>query len=197
MRLGLIALVATVSPTLAAARPITIGVTLGEAQSEAESGINQGPDEVYGAYLRVGLTRHVAVQLELARIDSDASYDVRTAGLAGVIDLGNGWAVRRLGGRFVPILLGGGGEAWGSAAGNGTTSYGLHLEAGLGIEYRGTSGLVIGGDARIGNRWMQTQAIVPYAGAGATACCGSSLVEDEGLYDGQYRSLRVTLGVMF
>jgi hypothetical protein len=190
-------------PSLAAARPITVGASLGEAQSEAESNVNQGPDETYAAFVRVGLTRYLSVQLEVARIDSDPAYDVRTATLFGVIDLGNGWTSARLSGRFVPMLLVGGGEAWGSSSETSTDSYGLDLEAGLGLEYRAWRGLVVGIDARIGQRWIQTQAqFNGYSGGGGGGggvCCGGGVPasEDEGLYDGQFRSMRVTVGYRF
>jgi hypothetical protein len=198
MRLSVVAVFALLSPTLAAARPITIGAMLGEAQSEAESGLNKGPDEVDGAFVRVGLVPHFAAQLELTRIDSDPSYDVRTVSLLGVLDLSN----RLLAGRLVPILIAGGGAAWGSSP-NSSGSSGLHLEGGLGLEYRTVAGLVIGVDARLGYRWMQTQAVVPYPGGPANGsniapCCdGSPVGVDGGLYNGQYRSVRATLGITF
>lgn len=199
MRSGPIALAVLLSPALAAARPlITIGATLGETQSEAEGSANQGPDEAYGAYVRVGLTRRFAAQLELSRIDGDPSYDVRTATLFGVLDLGKGWASRPLHGVVEPILLVGFGEAWGSSASTSTDSYGLDLVAGLGVEYRAVSGLVIGAQARLGERSMQTRAEFNPVATGTPACCVTSIdVADEGLWNGQFRSLLVTGGFAF
>ena len=198
MRAALVALV-TLSPALASARPITIGATVGEAQSEAEGANNQGPDLTYGLFVRVGITRHIAGQLEVTRINSDSDYDTRSASLLGVIDLSSGWGGARLAGRLVPLVLLGGGEAWGSSALTTTDSYALHLEAGLGLEYRARGGLVIGIDARIGNRWMQTSTATFNPGC-ACGCCfgpGPGPQEDEGLWDGQYRSLRTYVGLTF
>jgi hypothetical protein len=192
MRLAPLAAVIVLSPSLAAARPlITFGATLGATQSENESADSQGPDETFGLYVRVGLTRYFSAQLEISRINSDPSYDVRTATLLGMFDLGHGWLSRPLYGRFVPIALIGVGEAWGSTASSSTDSYGNDLVAGLGLEYRAVNGVTIGFQARLGNRWMQTAVPAnPLCGT-----CGES--EDEGLWDGQFRTLMMTAGFAF
>jgi hypothetical protein len=195
MRPGPLALAAVLlSPAVASAGPIQIGALFGEAQSETEAtgprgptgaGPGHGADATYGAFARIGVTRQLAVQLEVSRIESDPTCDVRTISVLGVVDLGGGWA-RGLRSRVVPIVLIGAGEAWGSSPNIQGSSNGRDAVAGLGVEYRAANGFVLGFQARLGYRWMQT--LVNYTNAS---------VEEEGLYDGQYRSLLVTGGVIF
>jgi hypothetical protein len=197
MRLAPLAAVIALSPSLAAARPlITLGATLGATQSETEAeDSNQGPDETFGLYVRLGLTRYLSAQLEIARINSDPSYDVRTATLLGVLDLGHGLLSRPLRGQFVPILVAGVGEAWGSSAiTNSADSYGVDLVAGIGVEYRAVNGVVVGVQARIGQRSMTTS---PQLNPLCGTCEEGGQSEDEGLWDGQFRTLLMTAGFAF
>ncbi|MGE5181148.1 MAG: hypothetical protein ACM31C_03755 [Acidobacteriota bacterium] len=165
-------------PGLAHAGPITAGASLGLTQEEAMSA--QSPDHSQSVFGRLALTPRLAAQLEVARIDvSDRmqNADVKTVDALAVLDLGAS-------GHLVPILLAGAGLDRASATYGDVAAH--HLEAGLGLEYRADGGLVIGADARIGDRTIDSDTtLVP------------DLWWNPLLQGGQYRSARVTLGVRF
>lgn len=195
MRTITLALIFALSPALAAAHPITIGATIGETQSEVESENNQGPDRTYGGFVRVGITRHISTQFEVSRIDSDPTCDVWTATLLAVIE-GNGFPSQLVHGRFVPIVLLGVGESWGTTADVvNTTDYMLDLVAGLGVEYRAANGFVLGVQARLGERSLQTTYAI-YS-VDTPPGQGPYRPEYEGLWAGQFRSVLLTGGWTF
>ncbi len=165
-------------PGLAHAGPIPAGAGLGITQDEAMSSLS--PDHSASVWGRIGLTPRLAAQLELSRIDmSDrmTTADEKTANALAVIDLAAS-------GHLVPILLAGAGIDRASTTVGDTAAH--HFEAGLGLEYRADGGLVIGADARIGERTIDSQPDVLV-----------DLYWNPPLSAGQYRSVRATLGVRF
>ena len=176
MRIAPLALVAL--PSLAAAGPITAGVTVGQTQADAE--MTASPHETLGLFGRFGLGPRVAGQLEVQRIETSTSYDVRNATGLLVLDLGSNP-------QFVPALALGIGLDRATLGDNGETDA-HHFEAGFGLEYRSEGGLVLGVDGRIGTRTIDSDNMV-YPGV-------LPLVA-RAMPDGQYRSLRLLLGVRF
>jgi hypothetical protein len=175
-------LVAALAPP-AHAGPLGVGASLGLTQSKADSSAD--PDHTLAIFGRLALNPRLAAQLELAKLDTTDrglnNVDVRSLGGVVVLDLGTG--------RFVPILLAGVGLD------RASESYGEidahHIEAGIGLEYRSPSGFTLGADARIGDRTIDSDTtIVPLA------CC-TDLWSQPALAGGEYRSLRVALGVRF
>ncbi len=146
---GVVALVFA-APSLASARPlVTAGVSLGLTEAQADANSGNGSNETLGIFGRLNLTARVAGQLELQRIESDATgIDIRTGTALIVVDLGSG-------GRLMPIMLAGiGFDAASDQYGDSTSGY--HLEGGFGLEYRADGGLTFGGDARMGGRSLST-----------------------------------------
>jgi hypothetical protein len=189
MRSMLLALLAaTALPAPADAGPITAGAGLGLTQDEAASTLQ--PDHGETLWGRLGLTPRLAGQLEVTRIDTGdrglTGYDIKTFTALAVLDLGSG--VRA--GHLVPILLAGAGYDRATTQGTGEIDA-HHIEAGIGVEYRADGGFVLGADARLGDRTVDSNSlIVPLA------CC-TDLWSQPVLSGGQYRSLRVTLGIRF
>jgi hypothetical protein len=170
------------APTVAAARPITLGAGLGLTQSKVDAA--RDPSSTLAVFGRVALGRRVAAGLELQRINTDDSYvDIRTATANLVIDLGSSP-------RLVPMLLVGAGIDSASYNYGGSTDA-HHVEGGFGLEYRADGGLVIGGDLRIGGRTIDSDEQV-YPLAGDVAYYAPST-----LHDGEYRSARAYVGVRF
>jgi hypothetical protein len=175
---GLVAL--SVVSTAAAASPFTIAAGLGMTQDEVNS--HQDPNSVLSVLGRAGLSRRFALELELSRVDTGANHASRTATALGVFDLGSNP-------RWVPHLFAGLGVD-DSDVGYGN-DVGHHLEAGVGLEYRASSGLVIGARFHIGDRTIDSQPKVD-----VLACC-TDLYSPPSLNDGQYRSLDAYAGVRF
>ena len=91
--------------------------------------------------------------------------------------------------RWVPQVFAGLG-LFSSDLGYGSDA-GHQLEAGIGLEYRATGGLVIGARFRIGDRTTDSQPqLVP------VGCC-TDLYSPPSLNDGQYRSLDTYAGIRF
>jgi hypothetical protein len=67
------------------------------------------------------------------------------------------------------------------------------LEAGLGLEYRGDAGIVIGGDFRVGDRTVDT---VGGAAIDPTTLC-VDCTPNAGVNAGQFRSARLYAGIRF
>ena len=183
MRSLVLALVAL--PCLADAGPLTAGAGLGITQDEAASQLQ--PDHSESLFARLALTPRLGAQVELSKIDASdrglPDLAVRTANVLAVLDLGSR-------GHLVPMLLAGAGYDR-ATEGTGTGEIDAHhLEVGLGLEYRADGGLVVGADARLGDRTVDSNSfLVPLA------CC--TLWSQPTLSDGQYRSVRVTVGVRF
>jgi hypothetical protein len=182
MRLVLLALVVTV-PSLASARPITVGAAAGITQSKVDA--NNDPNTTLNVFGRLGLNPRVAAQLELQRIETDNSaVDIRTGTLLVALDLS---ANKHL----VPMILAGAGlDSATTPYGSGTDAH--HFEGGVGLEYRADGGLVVGGDLRIGGRSIDSQSGVAMPLTGV-----AYLAAPSNLSDGEYRSARLYVGVRF
>ena len=172
-------------PTAASAGPVSIGVGAGLTEARTQSQAGAGANDTYSLYGRLALAPRLGVQLELQRADTaQQNVSARSGSALFVLDLGMG--------NVVPVLLAGGGI---DRAGPDTaTTEGHHLEAGLGLEIRTQSGLVLGIDGRIGQLDIDSQPppIVALF-CGPNGCPSSAPT----LQAGDYRSIRVTAGMRF
>lgn len=191
MRPALPLLVVCMTSSVALARPVTVGVSAGSVQSE-----NDTDDEAEGvleAWGRIGLTRRLAVQLDIEKFRlSQTDTTVRAGTALAVLELGAlGHA-----GRFVPLLFGGVGIDHASDPWGGEED-GSHVEAGVGLELRLDGGLVISADARIGDRNPDTQQSDEILDGQAGQMPTPIGYFVPLLPDGQYRSVRVGVGLRF
>lgn len=174
-------LLLAVLATTAHAGPISVGASLGITQSEQTQ--NESVDKTYAIYGRIGIVSRLSAQLEVAKIDaSDRGYteaDARAVTALAVVDLA--------GGHWVPVLLAGIGFANATVGPNSGEIDTHHVEAGLGLEYRAAGGFVIGIDARIGDRTIDSD----------TTLHPDLYSLPPILPDGQYRSVRLAIGVRF
>lgn len=170
------------SSVASAETPVTAGVSVGVSHSLADDEAGLDGSRTLGLFGRLGLTPRLAGQLEVARFDTDdgSGTNIRTGTAALVVDLTTG------GKRWVPTLLGGVGIARESHDFGGTTA--RHGEVGLGLEYRGSGGLVIGVDARVGGRILEEQVV---------AQDDVLFFAPSRLQGGEYRSARLWAGVRF
>jgi Outer membrane protein beta-barrel domain len=184
MRLAAAAGLLLALPSIASAgRPITAGVSAGQTQMKSEA--SQDANHTLGLWGRLGFTPRVAGQLELQRIQTDASsnVDIRTVSGLLVVDLGSG-------GHLMPVILAGVGFDNASTP-YGTSTDATHIEGGFGLEYRADGGLSIGVDARMGGRSINNNNMYqPLMG-------GVAYYQPSNLHDGEYRSVRLTVGVRF
>jgi len=176
-----ILLIAVLAAT-AHAGPITAGASLGLTQSEQAQ--NVSPDKTLAIYGRIGIVPRLSAQLELAKIDAGdrgfTTADTHAATALAVVDL--------TGGRWVPVVLAGIGIANGTLGPNSGEIDTHHVEAGLGLEYRAEGGFVVGIDARLGDRTVDSNStLTPYLYA----------PQQPLLADGQYRSVRLAIGIRF
>ena len=182
MRLALAALL-LLAPAVASARPITVGASYGMIQSKSDAGSD--PNSQMTAFGRVGLGSRLEAGLELQDISAgDNSTVIRTISGLVLVDLGHS--------HLMPMLLGDVGVDH-SATTYGSATDAHHFEAGFALEYRAESGLVLGGDLRIGDRSIDSNSdmVYPLSG-GAIARTATSQ-----LSDGEYRSARLYVGVRF
>ena len=182
MRIVVCALV--LAPSLAAAGPISAGVSAGAIQSQVDAGTD--PNHMLGLFGRFGFTPRFAGQLELQKIETTNENAIRTLGALAVFDLGRDP-------HFVPTLVAGlGYDREDPRYGAATTGH--HFEAGLGLEYRSDAGFVVGVEARIGTRSIDSESkIVPLSGSGGVIFDAPTGF----LHEGEYRLLRATAGVRF
>jgi hypothetical protein len=163
------------------AGPITAGASLGLVQSEQTQ--YESPDKTLALYGRIGITPRLAAQLEVFKIDTGdrgfTTADTRAATALAIVDL--------TGGHWVPVLLAGIGYATASYVPNSGSIDGHHIEAGLGLEYRADGGFVIGIDARLGERTIDSD----------TTLRPELYVQQPLLPGGQYHSLRLAVGMRF
>lgn len=169
MRLWILAVLAL--PSLADARPFTAGVGVGRTQAKADA---QGDaSDTAGVFGRLGFTRRLAGQVELARIGDN----IRTGTALLVVELTSNPHV-------VPTLSAGFGYDHADYAN------GHHTEGGLGLEYRSDGGLVIGGEFRLGGRSITEEAVLLDGDVKA-------LYAPSPLQSGEYRSARVFAAIRF
>jgi hypothetical protein len=187
MRIALAGVLVLVPAVAAAQPPITAGVSLGLAQSKADS--QQDANQTVGLFGRLGFTKRLAGQLEVARYQADGSTNnMRTGTALLVVDLAENP-------HFVPTLVAGIGLDRADAGcptctWEGTTT-GHHIEGGFGLEYRSDGGLTLGADFRLGGRSIDGQPKALPVEGDIIAFAPSHLSE------GEYRSMRVTLGIRF
>lgn len=186
MRALAVAAALTALPTVAAARPITAGVSVGSAHSKADA--DRDANTSLGLFGRIALTRRLAGQLEVSKLqlDDETNYDhatIRKLTALVVFDLLDH-------GAFVPVLFAGLGvdretSDWSERSGD-------HIEGGVGLEYRARGGLTLGVDLRLGSRSIEDRyEALPVEGDIAL------LAPPAHLSEGEYRTLRLTLGVRF
>jgi len=176
MRSALLALAVLAAPTLARANPFELGASLGVGQDKAYDATNH----TLGVFLRAGLLPALAAQLELGKVDNDQmGTQIRTGGGLLVLDLGVSKVVP-----VAPILFGGiGFDTTHDLNADRTFAHG---EVGAGLEYR-SGALAIGADVRLGARKLvddRETGLLTY-------------LEPLTLSEGEYRSARLTLGVVF
>jgi hypothetical protein len=165
-----LALALLLVPVVARADRITIGAAAGVTK-QADDSSNQ----TLGVWGRVRATSRLSAQLELSRTDTGSSTaSWQTASGLLVVELAATM-------RWVPILLAGAGLD------HATYVDGHHVEGGLGLELRAASGLVIGIDARAGERYVDSERVMPY----------DSLWSFPSLSAGSYLSARLTVGASF
>jgi hypothetical protein len=171
-------------PSLAAARPITIGASVGQTQSKEQA--DADPNTIMTVFGRVGIGRHVEAGLELQNISAgDNSTVIRTVGGLLLVDLASH-------SHLMPMLIAGLGID------HAATSYGSetdahHYEGGIALEYRTDGGLVFGGDLRIGGRSIDSNSDVAYPVKAGVAYREPT----SELTEGEYRSARAYVGVRF
>jgi hypothetical protein len=210
---SVLALVLVATPSLAAAGPITAGVGLGLAHSEANA--DAEANSTVGLFGRVGFTKRLSAQLELAKIqhDDEAAWGataMRTGTALLVVDLRDHDR-----GPWIPVLMVGTGldrqtSTYSGIAGPvDVVTSGYHIEGGLGLEYRAAGGLTIGADVRMGGRGLDDEYAAQPVGGGiegrSAAPCGGGgeeghigrLPAPAHLSEGEYRSARIALGIRF
>jgi hypothetical protein len=168
------------SPALA--NPLVMGATIGleQAKSTSQTYNDTSGSQLLGLFGRMTLSGRLAGQLELARIATpdNSQMDVRVGTALLVYDLASG--------PLVPVLLAGAGAAQQSMT-YGSQTF-VHAEAGIGLELRVKNGFILGVDARIGTRSNTT---------GPIAMPESYYAPISPIAEGEYRSLRLGLGVTF
>lgn len=192
-----LAVAALATPSLAFASPaITAGLGLGAIQSKVDA--DGDHNKTLGLYGRLGFSKRIAGQLEVTKLATgDTNYDnttIRTATALLVVDL-------RDHGELMPVLLAGLGID--RASSEYDTTSGSHIEGGLGLEYRARSGLSLGLDFRLGGRSVDDTVYenLPVEGDVGAPCrvetCVLGTVAPSRLREGEYRALRLSLGIRF
>jgi hypothetical protein len=177
-------------PSIAAAETkVTVGATAGLWQNKQDA--QDGADSIHtlGLYGRVGLSKRLSAQLEITRHQSQEGCATCTFGTETDIRVFSGLLVVDLtdGGRWVPTLMAGVGID--RDDGSFPTS-GTHIEGGFGLEYRADGGLTIGADARLGGRSINSEVI-------AEPATDLRFFGPTAMREGEYRAIRLTLGVRF
>ncbi len=178
-------------PALAAANPITIGASIGLTQDQVDADAGNDATQTLGLWGRLGFSSRVAGQLELSRFESKTGCDTCTVGTYTDIRTGTALLVVDLaeGSHWMPMLVAG----LGLDRDDGSIpTRGHHIEGGLGLEYRGDGGITLGVDARLGSRTLDGDVVLQGSGSDVIA-----FVPPSKLQEGDYQSLRLTLGVRF
>jgi hypothetical protein len=185
MRLGLglgfaaLAVLTTSSmASTAAAGGIEIGAGVGLTQSSADAQGGASSQQVDTLFGRLGILGPFALQAELGHTEV-ASGNIRSVSADAVLQFGDHWR---------PFLLAGvGGDT--SSASSQTVP---HFEGGIGLEYRTSFGLTLGVDLRDGTHSVnQERALTPTGGV-----AGAKFVPAQ-IADGDYRTIRATVGISF
>lgn len=177
-------------PSLAAARPITVGASVGLAQDAVDA--SSEPNQTVGVFGRLQLWPRVSGQIDVAKLDAaNVGLEVRSGTALVVVDLLDH-------GTLMPVIFGGAGldravTHWGYEA------EARHFVGGVGLEYRAAGGLTLGADVRIGGRTVESDGdiVLPLARIGGDTSGTAAYVLPAQLRSGEYRAARVTLGVRF
>jgi hypothetical protein len=182
MRLAAAVVVALASfASVATARPITAGASLGRIQSKANA--EGEASDTYQLFGRIGLTSRLGAQLELQKIE-DPNIDVRSATGLLVVELASNP-------RWAPLLVAGMGID--RASNDWYEGSGTHIEGGLGLEYRAEGGFTIGVDLRLGGRSVDEQTGYYPAIEGDVV----PFLPYDSLVEGEYRSGRLYAAIRF
>lgn len=193
MRLALLAVLLV--PAVASAGPkgpLSLGVHAGSLQAESDANAGYDAQTEYGLFARYSLSPRIAAQLDLSKLSmrSTNALDASSATIAAVFDIVEGK-------KLVPTVLVGLGVEF--VEGTDYQATAQRTEIGLGLEYRGDSGMFIGVDARIGKRKV------------SEAMSGVGIPEERPINDvtfdesyepaslsaGSYRTVRVSGGIRF
>ncbi|HEY4179733.1 MAG TPA: hypothetical protein VGM90_22985 [Kofleriaceae bacterium] len=199
MRFGLASLLASfvLVPSVAAAGVVTVGLHAGSLQTQTDATNKNDAQSEVGAFGRFQLAERFSVQIDAAKVSmrdqSNLSMESFTA--SAVLDLMQG-------SQFVPVFLVGlGMDHVGSDDYDAEAS---RSEVGLGLEYRAKGGFLIGIDARVGSRKIDTEDYKNYATPALVgADSGTPIYKDDStnlpttLSAGQYRSARLYAGFRF
>ena len=182
MRTVLAAALVLVLPAAAVAGPVTAGVSLGLAQSEADADLGADASQTLGLFGRLGFSSRISGQLEVSQYQTDdgSNVKIRTGTALLVVDL-------KANGPWMPTLIAGIGLD--HAEGEFSSTSGHHIEGGFGLEYRSTGGFTIGADVRLGGRSIDDGEVV--------AQDDVVFFAPSQLQEGEYRSARITFGVRF
>ena len=191
MRLPVLALVPVLAGTAAADTKVTVGASAGLFQSKQDAVAGFDATQTLGLFARGGLTKRLSAQLEVARHQSQQGCDTCTFGTATDIRVFSGLLIVDLtdGGRWVPTAMVGIGIDRDDGS---LPSSGSHIEGGIGLEYRADSGLTIGADARLGGRSIDEGDTVQVDAANSLRFVGPTMMRE-----GEYRAIRLTLGIRF
>lgn len=186
-------------PSLASARPVTAGVSVGTHHDKVDAD-GEG-NRSLGLFGRVGLSSRLAAQLEVMKIDTDEQTWTPTTIRVGTLSLRLDLVDPKQS-RLVPTVSFGAG--FDRASTDYDTTSGHHYEGGLGLEYRADGGFNIGIDVRFGGRSVEQEVAyaddLPVDGTPPPETTGGAkpLVYDGGgLREGEYRAIRVTAGIAF
>ncbi len=179
MRLLAVALVLT-SSAVASAGPLELGAGVGLIQSSSDASAGNSSQQIDTLFGRLRVLGPLAAQVEIGHMDL-SSGNVRTLEGAAVVQFGHRWQ---------PFALLG--VAMDSQNDGYATSTYTRIEAGIGLDFHITGGLVIGADIRDGNRDVP-QVAEPLANGGAARYAPRD--EPSNLAGGDYRTIRLTLAI--
>lgn len=180
----------TSSASVAAESQVTIGASAGLFQNKEDAAAGLDSTETLGLWGRLAFSKRVSGQLEITRHKSEEGCATCTFGTATDIRVFSAMLVVDLAdsGRWVPTLMAG----MGLDRDDGSIPMeGHHIEGGFGLEYRAEGGVTIGADARLGGRSIDDDE-VRIQTDGAIAILGPTTMRA-----GEYRTIRLTLGVRF
>lgn len=176
-------------PSLAAARPITVGAGVGRIQSKVDA--NGDASDTVQLFGRLGLTQRLAAQLEIQKVDAGSeNANLRTFTGVLVVDLGHS-------GHLYPTIAAGFGIDRASDPYGYYEMHGTHIEGGFGLEYRADGGLVLGAEFRLGGRTIDNQDDVQPLYNNTASGAPIALYAPSTLESGEYRCGRVFAAIRF
>ncbi|HEY4058302.1 MAG TPA: outer membrane beta-barrel protein [Kofleriaceae bacterium] len=192
--IGSLLLGSVVVPSIASAGVVTVGVHAGSLQAEADASNKNDAQSEVGAFGRFALAERFSVQVDLANVSmrDESNLSLTSFTASAVLDLTHGSPL-------VPVFLVGLGID--HASSDYYDAEATRSEIGVGLEYRAKNGFLVGIDARVGNRKIDTEdENYNYADVKGVALVG----DDSGssnlpsvLSAGQYRSARLYAGLRF